>query len=111
MLQYDGIDISEGSDINKTSASKECDICYYWYFFNKNFSYEPYICNGCYDLMQKPMDFNDVSVVSIKKNDYRIHFWYVSKNWLNMKKLDHYKLFFAIYKRSVKQLTIKEIEM
>ena len=41
MLEYDRIDNSEGIDINKTSASKECDICYYWYFLGKNFSYEP----------------------------------------------------------------------
>ena len=26
------IDFSEGIDINNTSASKECDICHYWYF-------------------------------------------------------------------------------
>ena len=32
MLQYDRIDASEGIGINKTSASKECDICHYWYF-------------------------------------------------------------------------------
>ena len=29
MLEYDRIDISEGIDVNKTSASKECDTCYY----------------------------------------------------------------------------------
>ena len=32
MLEYDRTDISEGSDVNKTRASKECDICCYWYF-------------------------------------------------------------------------------
>ena len=32
MLYYDRIDISEGIDINKTNASKECDISYYWFF-------------------------------------------------------------------------------
>ena len=32
MLEYDRIDISEGSDVNKTNLSKECDICHYWYF-------------------------------------------------------------------------------
>ena len=32
MLEYDRIDISEGIDDNKTSLSKECDICHYWYF-------------------------------------------------------------------------------
>ena len=29
MLYFDRIGISEGIDINKTSASKECDICHY----------------------------------------------------------------------------------
>ena len=41
MLEYDRIDISEGIDINKANASKECDICHYWYFLDKNFNYEP----------------------------------------------------------------------
>ena len=54
MLKYDRIDISEGIDINKTSASKEYDICHYWYLLRDNrFKYEPYLCNGCHDLMQK----------------------------------------------------------
>ena len=34
MLYYDRIDVSEGIDVNKTSASKECDVCHYWYFLN-----------------------------------------------------------------------------
>ena len=29
MLQYQKNDISEGIDINKTNASKECVICHY----------------------------------------------------------------------------------
>ena len=24
--------------------------------------------------------FNDVAIVSVKENDYRIHFWHMSKN-------------------------------
>ena len=40
------MNISEGTDINKTNASKECDICHYWYFLDKAFKYEPYLCNG-----------------------------------------------------------------
>ena len=58
MLEYDKIDISEGTDINKTNASKECDIFHYWYILDKNFNYEPYICNGCHDLLQKAMNFS-----------------------------------------------------
>ena len=37
MLEYERIDVSEGIDLDKTSASKECDICHYWYFLDKNF--------------------------------------------------------------------------
>ena len=51
MLECDRIDISEGIDLNKTSASKKCDICHYWYFKDIGFNYEPYLCNGCHDLM------------------------------------------------------------
>ena len=57
MLQYDRIDISEGTDIEKTNLSKECDICHYWYFKNIALNYEPYLCNGCHDLMQKSYEF------------------------------------------------------
>ena len=80
MLEYDRIDISEGIDVNKTSASKECDICYYWYFKNIGFKYEPYLCNGCHDLMQKAMSFNDVAIVCVKKSAYQIYFGYMSKS-------------------------------
>ena len=65
MLEYDRIDVSEGIYLNKTNKSKECDICNYWYFLDRNFSYEPYLCNGCPDLMQKAMNFNDVAIISI----------------------------------------------
>ena len=30
--------------------------------------------------MQKAINFNDVAIVSIKGSDYRIHFWYRSKD-------------------------------
>ena len=30
--------------------------------------------------MQKAMNFNDVAIVSIKRNDYKILFWYMSKD-------------------------------
>ena len=62
MLEHDKIDVSEGIDTNKTSASKQHNICHYWYFLDKNFNYEPYLCNGCHDLMQKAMSFNDVAI-------------------------------------------------
>ena len=66
MLEYHRIDISERIRINKTNASKLCDICYYWYFLDKNFKYETYLSNGCHDYMKKAMNFNDVAIVSVK---------------------------------------------
>ena len=80
MLEYNRIDISEGIDINKTSESKECDICHYWYFKNIGFKYEPYLWNGCHHLTQKAMSFNDVAIIYVKGSAYRIHFWYMSKD-------------------------------
>ena len=74
MLEYDRIDISEGIDVNKTSASKECDILHYYYFKDIGFKYELFLCNGCHDLMQKDMSFNDVAIIYIKGSAYRIHF-------------------------------------
>ena len=70
MLEYDRIVILEGIDMNKTSASKERDICHYWYFLDKNFNYEAYICNRCHYLMQKAVNFNDVAIASVKGSDY-----------------------------------------
>ena len=80
MLEYDRIDISEGIDIKKTSASKECKNCHYWYFKCIGFKYESYLHNCCHGLMQKAISFNDVAVaVYVKGSAYRIHSWYMSK--------------------------------
>ena len=38
MLYYDRIEVSERIDVNKISASKECDIFHYYYFLNYSFS-------------------------------------------------------------------------
>ena len=40
----------------------------------KSFKYEVYLCNGCHDLMQKAMNFNDVPILPTKGPDYTIHF-------------------------------------
>ena len=32
MLEHDRTDVSEVIDVNKAGTSKECDICYFWYF-------------------------------------------------------------------------------
>ena len=42
--------------------------------------YESYLCNGCHDLMHKPISFNNVAVVYVKGSAYRIYSWCMSKD-------------------------------
>ena len=79
------------------------DIYHYWYFLDKGFQYEPYLCNSGHELMEKAMNFNDDAIFSIKWRDYRIHFWYMSKDDASIiknstlyKKVDCYKFFYYI---------------
>ena len=51
MLYYDRIDVSERIDVNKTSTSKECDVCHYWYFSNYSFTFQLNVSNNCHDLL------------------------------------------------------------
>ena len=43
MLYFDRIDGSEGTNFNKTIASKDYDNCHYWYFLNKGFRFQLYV--------------------------------------------------------------------
>ena len=52
MLQYQKIDVSERIDVNKTSASKECELCHYWFFKDVGFKFEEHVCNRCHDLFE-----------------------------------------------------------
>ena len=64
----------------KQVHQKNVIFAHYWYFLDKNFNYDPYLCNGCHDLMQNAMSFKNVAIASAKGNDYRIHVWYISKS-------------------------------
>ena len=65
-LYFDRIDVSEEIDINKTSASKECDICHYWYFLNKGLKFQPNVCNRRHDLLMMSMNLSDIAILNIK---------------------------------------------
>ena len=70
MLYFDKIDVSEGIDVNKTSASKECDICQYWYFLSKGFKFQPYVCNRSHNLLMMSMNLSDIYILNIENADY-----------------------------------------
>ena len=45
-----------------------------------NFRIYSCVGDGCHDLLQKSVIFDDVSITIIGKNDYRIHFWDMTKD-------------------------------
>ena len=51
MLQYEKIDVSEGIDTNKISASKECMLCLYRHFKDVGFKFETHVCTKCPDVL------------------------------------------------------------
>ena len=54
-------------------------LCHYWYFLNRNFSYGPYLHDGCYNIMQKSIKFKNIAIVHVRESAYRIYFPYMSK--------------------------------
>ena len=80
MLHYHRIDGSEGTDVNKTSESKQCDICHYWYFLNKDFKFQPNACNRYHDLLMKSMNLSDIVILNIKSANYYYIISRISKN-------------------------------
>ena len=80
MLYFDRIDVSEGIDVNKTSASKECDICHYWNFLNFSFKFQPNVCNKGHDLLMMAINLSHIAILNIKGCDYRCTISLTSKN-------------------------------
>ena len=79
MLYYDRIDISKGIDLVKSSNSKECMICHYW-FFNHGFKFEDSVCNSCQNLTMLSANKSDVAIISIKNIYYCCIIYNISKS-------------------------------
>ena len=62
VLYFDRIDVSEEIDVIKARASKECDICHYWYFLNYGFKFQPNVCNRCHDLLMMSMNLDNIAI-------------------------------------------------
>ena len=79
MLQYEKIDASEGIDINKTSASRKCVLCHYW-FKDVGFKFEEHVCNGCHDLLTMAYSLKNIVTLSAKGATFRCLLMGTSKN-------------------------------
>ena len=80
MLQYIKIDVSEGIDVNKTSAWKECELCHYWFFKDIGFEFEEHICNLCHDLLTIAHSLKNIAILSAKGTTFRCLLMGISKN-------------------------------
>ena len=80
MLQHEKIDVSEGIDVNKTNASKECMLCHYWYFKDVGFKFEPHVSNKCHDLLMTAYELKIIVILNVKRVDVRCILWGISKD-------------------------------
>ena len=70
-VQYKEISISEGIDTNKTSASKECMLCHYWYFKVVRFKFELPVCNKCCDVLMTAYELKNTAILHVKDADFK----------------------------------------
>ena len=80
MLQYKKNSISEGIDIDKTNASKECLLCHYGYFKNVGFKFEPQVCNKCHKVLMTAYELKNVAILNVKGVDFRCILWGISRD-------------------------------
>ena len=79
-LYFNRIDVSEGIEVNKANASKECIICYYWYFLDKGFKFQPDVCNRCHDVLIMSINLSSIAIGNILSVDYCCIINEISKN-------------------------------
>ena len=80
MLQYQQIDVSEGIDVNKTSASEKCELCHYWFYKDVGSKFEEHVCNRCHDLLMMAHSLKNIAILSTKGATFRCVLMGVSKN-------------------------------
>lgn len=79
MLEYKRIYASVGININATGDMCECIFCHYWHFFRINYRFQTCVWDGCHDLLQKSIDFDDAAVVTVRENAHRFILWGMTK--------------------------------
>ena len=80
MLQYQKTNVSEEIYVNKTSASKRCVLCHYWFFKDIGFNFEEHVCNKCHNLLTIAHSLQDIAILSAKGATFRCTLMGISKN-------------------------------
>ena len=80
MLKFEKTDASEEIDIDKTSVSKECELCSHCFFKDVGFKFEEHVCNRCHDLLTMAYSLKNIVILSAKGNTLRCLLRAISKN-------------------------------
>ena len=81
VVNNDRIKLSEGIDTTQNKLiSRECWLCHFCFFLGKNFSHQWYPCNSCHDMSVKAMSMQNLAVIYIRGNAYRVNFAFMSRN-------------------------------
>ena len=80
MIRYNKIDVSEGIDVNKTSPSRKCGLCHYWFCKDIGFKFEEHVCNGYHGLLTMTSFLKDIAILSAKSATFRCILMGISKN-------------------------------
>ena len=69
-----GIDNSEGKDVvcnNCILSSKQCDICNLYFYKNRKFNYQSYVCHECHVATVRTKSLGEIKIVITKKGTCR----------------------------------------
>ena len=67
-------DVPERIDTSKTSTSKECMLCHYWYFNDVGFKFEPHVSNKCHNVLMTAYELKNIAKLNVKGVDFRCIF-------------------------------------
>ena len=78
-------------------------------FYKKNFSYGPYLCDGCHNMTEKSIDSKNIDIVYFNRNAYNSHAGYLKKKkndekYLNLDSTKEYESVWSEVKPEIKRI-------
>ena len=74
VTKSDGIDNSQIKDVvcnNCIFDFKQCDVCNFYFYKNRNFNYQSYVCDECHNATVRTKSLKKIKIVITKKGTYR----------------------------------------
>ena len=73
MTESEGIKTTEKDVVcTNVESSKQCDICHFIFYKNRNFNYEPHVCNECHGAALHAQSITDFKIITNKKRTFRV---------------------------------------